>query len=797
MSNDFQLRKDIDKIDRFVSQLDTAIADKGYEGLDELLEEYGKSLEYLDILFTDMNTLSTDLKELQASLIEFNDALINFSDDNTNFASNLSKLKENLNKVLSQMEDIKEGSAEFSDVLDDLGIDISTFVETLWGLNSDLTILSECLDAFMDDLDGFEDALEDAGIDTTGINEDYAKLVWAVGNVRNRTTTAESNIDDLLDDIGDDSGYNPSTTNPSGIKQWIAWLQYTIGDDTEGEETGLIASILELSNQIGVDDPNNPTGIFADIATINGDINYIDGLINGDANHVGILNQINTINNTDIPAVQQGISNYKTAMFGSSTGSESNYTADSIYGRMYAILHKDSNNNEVGRLPTMESNMTSATNRLDALLDTSVTPNTGRIPDLETRTGSAEGRLDGITNNNGDGTLDVLESKIGNDGSGNTAKTGLYLLIDNVSSTLNNISTTVIGSSSDDIDDGDTTLWAYINQALTSISNAESIIGNNDQYTGADTIWGRIRAYLTRLDNISNTSGTGALDVLEEEVGDVDLADNGTLSNQSLNSRRALLNLLNVVLTGSTVVWRENTSYNNATTQLSSLQTKGLVDTTKLNYIHITTSNSAQLYKRNSSNTGWAYVANYTYEISTLTGHCVGVCYSIDRSTVYTNGEPFDILLELKTNQFYEKSNGNWVATNDISDYFEYIALYNLIDSKFALDTHTHTGWTEVDVKTSGIGYKITDSKFYVNSDLRICELYFKRTGITMSSTYESWGVIPSTYSPKEDLWVATNYSTTGGYIEKTDSSINDYTHIYGNTSSNNTALVFHSMWHY
>lgn len=894
--------------------------------------------EEIDELITDLNTLTTDMTNLKNSLIRFNGELISFSADNHNLAENLSKLKENLKFVLDDVKILDAGLGEFYDVLESFGIDIDEFVETLMGLNIDLNILQGYLSDFSGTLEQFDAKLRNELDEETynKLNEDMVKLIWSISQVRGRTTTVEGQARHLADEIGDDTGYDPSTTQPSNLKQWIKWIKWKVGDSN----SGMIKDIEALEALIGDDTPGAETGIFADLVTANNHITTINNYIygNGDAQHPAsgsILYQINTLVNTDIPKIL-------TDIYGKPDGTSSDYTANSLYGKLVYMENQLWGNGSSGS-PSSDSIL----GRLGAISNNA---GTGRLDLLDKQGGTLDtldSRIKSITNTGGTGSLDVLESTVGDNNSGlvkkandldssvsslettvgnnssglvkkandldsslsslettvgdnssglvkkandldtaigsNTSgfESGLYLLIKNATDSITNITNNIIGSNTQghetgiylliknatdsiatinskigsdtsgsesglylaiknamdnissintkigsDTSGSETGIYALIKGAIDnitdintkigddtsgsesgiylslknlsdSISYAKSIMGTNDQYTGADTIWGRIRAYLTRLDNISNTSGTGALDVLEEEVGDVDLADNGTLSNQSLNSRRALLNLLNIVLTGSTVVWRENTSYSNATTQLSSLEIKGLVDTTKLNYIHITTSGSAQLYKRNSSNTGWAYVGNYTNEISALTGHCVGVCYSIDRFTVYTHGEPFDILLELKTNQFYEKSNGNWVATNDVTDYFEYIALYNVIDSKFALDTHTHTGWTEVDVKTSGIGSKITDSKFYVNSDLRICELYFKRTGITMSSTYESWGVIPSTYSPKEDLWVATNYSTTGGYIEKTDSSTNDYTHIYGNTTSNNTALVFHSMWHY
>ena len=109
--------------------------------------------------------------------------------------------------------------------------------------------------------------------------------------------------------------------------------------------------------------------------------------------------------------------------------------------------------------------------------------------------------------------------------------------------------------------------------------------------------------------------------------------------------------------------------------------------------------------------------------------------------------------------------------------------------------SHTHDGWTELEVRqnASTSSQILSESKCYVNTDLRLCELYFKRTGITMTSSYDSFGVILGNYAPKQRIFAKTSYSTVGAYIE----GLNSKVHIYANSSASNTALEFYAMWHY
>ena len=348
MSDDSQLRKDVDKLLKFAEDISNDLDNKSIrEYLATILD-----VDELDNYTNKITTLSNDLYSLRVSLVEVNKELIDFSSDNTNFANNLRKLKENIAKVLSEMKEIKEGSSEFSDALAQFNIDITTFVDTLMGLNGDLSIFSECLDAFMDNLDGFEDALEDAGIDTTEINEDYAKLVWAVANVRTRTDTTEGQIENIVNnDIGDDTNYNPSLYNPpntanapQGVKQWIKWMKYKIGNNASGQETGFFKSILDLELLIGDDDPVNPTGIFADIQTANGHISTIGEYIYGvggsenDLKSDGLLSKIDVLRNNTIPQII-------TYIYGKANGSSSDYTSDSMWAKIVALKSETSNLN--------------------------------------------------------------------------------------------------------------------------------------------------------------------------------------------------------------------------------------------------------------------------------------------------------------------------------------------------------------------------------------------------------------------------------------------------------------------
>ena len=772
MNDDYQFRKDIDRLKQFVDEMDNEMKLSDAESIkDYLAQFYDQSV--VDKFVADVTKLKSDLSILETSLTEFQEEVTSFGVDNNKFKEDLGELQALVNAVINDVTDLSIGSTEFSEALSAFDIDITEFVNTLMGLNNDLSVLSGYLDEFEGDLNDFEVELIDSiGEDAYNeLSDDIVNLVWAIGNVRKRTETAEGNITQLRSDIGDDTNYDPSTYNPAtganapqGLQQWSKWLKWKIGDSN----SGMVKDINGLLSKIG--NPNDTTSgtIYGDIYVANGHITDINFLINGDNEHEGILTQISNIQD-DI----DGITNANNT--GSLDVLES--MLNNITTRVDTIL-KTENGHETGRLVNLETQASTATTRLNALLNTSVTPNTGRIPDLETRTGSAEGRLDAIDGNNGriaqletrttnaetrltnldgsngrikqledrtdsaEGRLDTLdgnngriaqletrtttaegaisgiEGEIGNDGSNNNPKTGLYLLIDNVSSTLNNISTTVIGSDTtqtpssslwamirnirdtkigNDGSDGSakTGIYALIDGLQSSISNAENVMGttdNNDPlYNDNTTVWWKIRNLLGRIDDA------------EDNIGDVNIDLDDDLSNQSLNLRKALSSLLNVHFTEYNVVWiiEGDISQEEITEEDQAFVNSGLIKSYPY-YLYWKYEAYGMLTKVTSP--------AVDEPVNTQLDNCVGLCYSLNHKAVITGNapfaEPYSIIYEFKTNSFYVNVDGTWTPTTNVTNYFNYTALGNQISK-----------WVENSSLTGNY-------HLFTNESLRICILY-------------------------------------------------------------------------
>lgn len=796
--------------------------------------------EEIDELITDLNTLTTDMTNLKNSLIRFNGELISFSADNHNLAENLSKLKENLKFVLDDVKILDAGLGEFYDVLESFGIDIDEFVETLMGLNIDLNILQGYLSDFSGTLEQFDAKLRNELDEETynKLNEDMVKLIWSISQVRGRTTTVEGQARHLADEIGDDTGYDPSTTQPANLKQWIKWIKWKVGDSN----SGMIKDIEALEALIGDDTPGSETGIFADIVTANNHITTINSYIygNGDAQHPAsgsILYQINALVNTDIPKII-------TDIYGKPDGSSSDYTANSLYGKLIYMENQLWGNGSSGS-PSSDSIL----GRLGAISNNA---GTGRLDLLDKQGGTLDtldSRIKSITNTGGTGSLDVLESTVGDNNSGLVKKandltadlsslestvgdnnsglvkkandldskigsdtsgseTGIYALIksatDNITSILSTIGSNtpdhetgiygLIKGAIDSITDintkiGDDTsgsesgIYLSLKNLSDSISNAESIIGTNDQYTGANTIWGRIRAYLTRLDNISNTSGTGALDVLEDSVGiDVDYTVDGTLKEQADNSRLALNRILNAVFTDYTPVIILDSE-----DDFDILEDKTFLD--------ISSGNLPYLFLKNNDLMTLLQVTTRFIKIdltdprgykeqTTQVDNCIGVCYDLNDTQViknqssYAMNEPYDVIYELKTNQFYIIDTNTWINTDDLTNFFKYTVLAHQINK-----------WVK---NTSLTG----EYYLYTNEALRLCILYVNGVNVTNipSTGAKDVKTFSSTEMPNPPSYnVYSNSTTVSNNIRlTTDRKLQA---MAGTGSSMSVATQF--MWHY
>ena len=107
MADDYNLRKDIDTVVRFIETLEST------SELKELLNKQSDKFDIdlaneklstdLDKLSYDLTTFDNSLNALKGNLIDFNAELIDFDEDNTNLASDLSKLKDNLLIVLNTL----------------------------------------------------------------------------------------------------------------------------------------------------------------------------------------------------------------------------------------------------------------------------------------------------------------------------------------------------------------------------------------------------------------------------------------------------------------------------------------------------------------------------------------------------------------------------------------------------------------------------------------------------------------------------------------------------------------------
>lgn len=256
MNDDFQIRKDIDRIKWFISKLEYELSGIGIEGLEELFAEYNQGNDSTtDALSDDLNVLNEDLTTLQTSLIEFNQSLLTFNGDTENLSSDLSRLSDNLDTFL--------------DHVNTLGGDTTILSDTL-------TALSGYLTGFSGTLAQFKQELEDNNVDISALSEDLINVIYYVNTAQTDIGTVQSDISQVQTDM------------------------YGSNKDPEHPQTGSVIDNIDVAQ--------------TDITTVKGDALELQEQIYGedgqgtyDVAHPSsgsLLGQTDTIVNTDIPNVK-------------------------------------------------------------------------------------------------------------------------------------------------------------------------------------------------------------------------------------------------------------------------------------------------------------------------------------------------------------------------------------------------------------------------------------------------------------------------------------------------------------
>ena len=334
MSDEYRLRKDIDKLKEQINRLDLSSYSPSESA--KIMDKFDRDLDTLD---TDLVTFSNTLINLKGNLVAFNQELIDFDEDNENLAEDLSKLKDNLHSFTSATQKLSTDLGDLDTALNQLDDDV--FGEE--GLDFQLTNLTAVL-----------------GDNNSGLIKSMNTLQTTVGDANSGLVKKANDTASSLNQLsGDVSGLGTSVTglvntvgdNNSGLVKGLNDLSAgleSLEDDVFGQN-GLESSVNGLSSAIG----DNNSGLTKEL-------NDLDSYTKDFYDDVYGTNGLNT----QLSALEGVINNPTTGLSAQINGLDNRVFGtgglnDSIFGT----------NGLASRIGTAEGGLSNLTGSLDTLVD--------------------------------------------------------------------------------------------------------------------------------------------------------------------------------------------------------------------------------------------------------------------------------------------------------------------------------------------------------------------------------------------------------------------------------------------
>lgn len=770
MYDDYQLRKDINRVITFLNNLEKIEDDDSILAL--LKEELGKYYDSSEVdvvtgkLNDDLTELHSSLGDLTDGLIEFNGELIAFDESNTNLKGDLSKLKQNLQKFTAAVNKLKvdlKGLDEKSDEFD----------EDLWGeggLDERLTSLgvkignddSGLVKGLNDLTDGL-DQLEDDVFGTNGLSSQLSALE---GTINNPTTGLAAQLTGLDSRVFGANGLSESIFGANGLASRIGAAEGGLSNLTDSLDTLVefltnfegtlddFEEALEEDSNIDTSELNSSiTALLGLIAGVKNDVDVVDGnltdvsdsfngvksnlygtktvTIDGETvtvpkdpsdspSSTSLRGHLDTLKDTTVPAVQN-------TLYGGSGNSPDNPSSTSLMGKTNAVKAdlygtKTVGGQTVPREPS-EASSTSFKTTVTTLRDTTVPAVQGEIFGTD-----SQGNPLNSTNYSDDSILGKSD-ELKSDMYGTKTVNGQTVPKDKNDTPDDNSLRGLIKSVDEDINDPTNGLDVRVTGLNGQINNS---------ITGIDAVNDHIDTIQTHMyggEGHSPTSYTdgslmgkihtaeGNIETVQIDIGEVEYDVNSDLQTQIKNVIAIMENLFPTVH------------------EVNNLNECSAEDTT--------------------SPRGNRYVVgNYNY----------------------------DNVFDKSTNKYYQcqylQSNpplgyyGEWVQINDPIVDFQSLGLNSMVSAYFAAKTHTHqksditdfahthspsdvTGlgtWETVSTSISGV-------TLYVNQALRLVSFHFYASITFNTSGYTTCGTLPSAYKPLSQVTLPFRQSEQHGYV--------------------------------
>ena len=338
MVDEYQLRKDIDKLQAELNSISKSNPSKQINKVEEQLGSH------LSILQTDLTRFRGTLVSLRGNLVEFNQELIDFDEDNTNFAEDLNKLKDNLHLFIN-------ATKSFSDHLTDLDNSINQFDDDVFGqngLDAQLTNLATVvgdnnsgLVKGLNDLDSNLTQLDDDVFGTNGLDSQLSNLARVVGDNNSGLVKGLNDLDSSLNQLDTNVfGQNGLSTRLSTVEGNLSTVSNGL-TSTDSDLKKLVYSLDKLSSyltdfegsledlQDEIDnDPNidttklneNMVALFGAIGEVKSNVSTVETDMYGNGTSEqpaqgSLLSDMSTAK-SNISSAQTSIGNVKTDLYG-------------------------------------------------------------------------------------------------------------------------------------------------------------------------------------------------------------------------------------------------------------------------------------------------------------------------------------------------------------------------------------------------------------------------------------------------------------------------------------------------
>ena len=206
MSDEYQLRKDIDRLSVSIESIKNELIDVGV--IDDDMNAT-QIMGNVVSLRSDLDDFNTSLTTLESSLNTL-DLELNGDANTDGLVDYIDALKVYIYGGGSY-DYQNPSSTSLKGLLDNLETQIGQIISGDQQLSIDLGTLGEYLDGFNGTLQEFKEELEEEGIDLTNVNEGLINLIYRVNYTKNEVDTHQQDLEDFDEMIGSPSDTGNST----------------------------------------------------------------------------------------------------------------------------------------------------------------------------------------------------------------------------------------------------------------------------------------------------------------------------------------------------------------------------------------------------------------------------------------------------------------------------------------------------------------------------------------------------------------------------------------------------------